>query len=177
MNFEVRCYTHLRWSCLAGSAPSRFIYCILSWIKFANLWFPANRRKYVPNKILWPFLPSPKGCQLLPPCFLHYHSQENGRPRKEDQKRKRPGRERKWVRRYLVHSVIIDAERLMETFVQNNFNIYVVGRGGPLLSLFCNSWGGAGSKFSLFCIVGALIVINIRSPNLPLQDIGIHATV
>ena len=22
------------------------------------------------RKLLWPFLPSPKGCQLLPPCFL-----------------------------------------------------------------------------------------------------------
>ena len=89
------------------------------------------------TKVLWPFLPSPKGSQLLPPCFNHYHSQENGRPRKEDQKRKRPGRERKWVRRYLDHSVIIivDAERLTETFVEDNFTTYV-GRGGPLLSLF-----------------------------------------
>ena len=138
---------------------------MLPWFKFAitrqNDAFVAKLIYTRLTKTLWPFLPSPKGCQLLPPCFLHYHFQENGRPRKEDQKRKRPGRERKWVRRYLVHSVIIDAERLMETFVQNNFNIYVVGRGGPLLSLFCNSWGGAGSKFSLFCIVGALIVIII----------------
>ena len=30
--------------------------------------------------------------------------QENGRPSKrEEQKKKRPGRERKWVRRYIVH--------------------------------------------------------------------------
>ena len=51
------------------------IYCILYWIKFPNLQLHAKTTHlswksqiHAWQKLPWPFLCSPKGCQLLPPC-------------------------------------------------------------------------------------------------------------
>ena len=55
----------------ARSALLHGIYCILHWVEFANLRkndaFVGKIVIRVWRIILWPFLPSPKGCQLLPP--------------------------------------------------------------------------------------------------------------
>ena len=51
------------------------IYCILYWINFASLQIRAKKTYFsqdyqigVRRQFLWPFLLSPKGCQLLLPC-------------------------------------------------------------------------------------------------------------
>ena len=53
----------------ARNALLHGMYCIFYWVKLANLQLRAKMTHLLRKKFLWPFLPPPKGYQLLPPWW------------------------------------------------------------------------------------------------------------